>query len=93
MVYDLTSVESFNRAKSWVRELQRQGNPSLVMALAGNKSDKAEERKVSTEEAQAYSDENGLFFMETSAKTAVNVNGELNPVVASPSVLCVLLTT
>jgi Ras-related protein Rab-5C len=74
VVYDLTSVESFNRAKSWVRELQRQGNPSLVMALAGNKSDKAEERKVSTEEAQAYSDENGLFFMETSAKTAVNVN-------------------
>jgi len=74
VVYDLTSVESFNRAKSWVRELQRQGNPSLVMALAGNKADKQEERKVSTEEAQAYSDENGLFFMETSAKTAVNVN-------------------
>jgi hypothetical protein len=27
-----------------------------------------------SQEAQAYSDENGLFFMETSAKTAVNVN-------------------
>ena len=26
-------------------------------------------------EAQAYADENGLFFMETSAKTANNVNG------------------
>jgi hypothetical protein len=24
---------------------------------------------------QAYADENGLFFMETSAKTATNVNG------------------
>jgi Ras-related protein Rab-5C len=51
-VYDLTSVESFNRAKNWVRELQRQGNPSLVMALAGNKADKQEERKVSTEVSQ-----------------------------------------
>jgi Ras-related protein Rab-5C len=26
------------------------------------------------QEAQAYSDENGLIFMETSAKTAANVN-------------------
>lgn len=29
---------------------------------------------VETEEAQAYADENGLLFMETSAKTAENVN-------------------
>lgn len=58
-----------------VRELQRQGNASLVMALTGNKADLAEKRKVDTEEAQAYADENGLFFMETSAKTASNVNG------------------
>ena len=28
-----------------------------------------------SQEAQAYADENGLFFMETSAKTANNVNG------------------
>lgn len=74
VVYDITSTDSFNRAKSWVRELQRQGNPALVMALAGNKSDKADDRKVYADEAQAYSDENGLFFMETSAKTATNVN-------------------
>ena len=26
------------------------------------------------QEAQAYAQENGLFFMETSAKTATNVN-------------------
>uniref|UniRef100_A0A7N2KYA5 Uncharacterized protein n=1 Tax=Quercus lobata TaxID=97700 RepID=A0A7N2KYA5_QUELO len=30
--------------------------------------------KHTTEEARAYADENGLFFIETSAKTAVNVN-------------------
>ena len=29
---------------------------------------------VETEVAQAYADENGLIFMETSAKTAMNVN-------------------
>ena len=26
------------------------------------------------QEAQAFAEENGLFFMETSAKTAINVN-------------------
>ena len=29
---------------------------------------------MSTEEAQAYATENGLYFIETSAKTAANVN-------------------
>jgi GTPase SAR1 family protein len=45
-----------------------------VIALAGNKADLANKRAVETDEAQAYADENGLLFMETSAKTAMNVN-------------------
>lgn len=35
IVYDITSTDSYTRAKAWVRELQRQGNPNLIMALAG----------------------------------------------------------
>jgi len=73
IVYDIQSQSSFARAKSWVRELQKQGNAALVMVLAGNKSDMAENREVEREEAEAYASENGLFFMETSAKTAENV--------------------
>jgi Ras-related protein Rab-5C len=34
----------------------------------------AASRAVDYEEAKQYADENGLLFMETSAKTAVNVN-------------------
>jgi len=74
VVYDITSYDSFDRAKKWVKELQRQGNPNIVIALAGNKVDLAPKRKVEIEEAQAYSDENVILFMETSAKTAANVN-------------------
>jgi hypothetical protein len=33
--------ESFNGAKSWVKELQRRGDPGVVIALAGNKCDLA----------------------------------------------------
>ncbi|XP_042405255.1 ras-related protein Rab5A-like [Zingiber officinale] len=74
IVYDMTNVATFARAKKWVQELQAQGSANTIMALAGNKADLLESRQVSAEEAQSYAQENGLFFMETSAKTAVNVN-------------------
>lgn len=57
-----------------MKELQRQASPNIVIALSGNKADLSGKRTVDTEEAQAYADENGLLFMETSAKTAMNVN-------------------
>ena len=48
--------------------------PDIVIALAGNKSDLANRRAVEYEEANGYAEENGLLFMETSAKNANNVN-------------------
>lgn len=51
-----------------------QASPNIVIALAGNKADLASSRMVEYEEAKQYADENGLLFMETSAKTALNVN-------------------
>ncbi|CAN6481438.1 unnamed protein product [Victoria cruziana] len=49
IVFDITNSDSFSRAKKWVQELQKQGNPSMVMALAGNKADLADKRKVTQE--------------------------------------------
>ncbi len=74
VVYDLTNRQSFVRAKSWVKELQRQGNPNIVIALAGNKLDLADQRQVDIEEAKSYADDNGIFLMETSAKSNHNVS-------------------
>lgn len=74
VVYDTTNAESLNGAKSWVRELQRQGHPNVVVALAGNKTDLTTKRQVATEDAKAYATEVGMLFYETSAKTAVNIN-------------------
>jgi Ras-related protein Rab-5C len=45
-----------------------------VCWIAGNKADLEAARAVTVDEATAYANENGLFFMETSAKTAANVN-------------------
>ncbi|KAK6127560.1 hypothetical protein DH2020_038718 [Rehmannia glutinosa] len=49
IVYDITSSDSFGRAKKWVQELQKQGNPNMVMALAGNKCDLEDKRNVTAE--------------------------------------------
>ncbi|KAF3846005.1 hypothetical protein F7725_003083, partial [Dissostichus mawsoni] len=74
VVYDITNTDTFTRAKNWVKELQRQASPNIVIALAGNKADLANKRAIDFQEAQAYADDNSLLFMETSAKTAMNVN-------------------
>lgn len=39
VVYDITKAASFEKAKNWVKELQRQANPHIVIALVGNKLD------------------------------------------------------
>jgi len=73
VVFDITKKDSFTGAKSWVKELQRRGDPSVVIALAGNKADMESKRKVQAEEAMQYAKETDIIYMETSAKTASNV--------------------
>lgn len=38
--------DTFTRAKNWVKELQRQASPNIVIALAGNKADIANKRAI-----------------------------------------------
>lgn len=45
----------------------------MVIMLIGNKSDLEHRRAVSYKEGEAFAEENGLIFLETSAKTAANV--------------------
>ena len=74
---NLHTQSSLDKAKSWVKELQRQANENIIIALAGNKADlvaeQPDKRAVPTADAEAYAREVGLLFFETSAKTAENV--------------------
>lgn len=63
-----------NRFVFGVYVCTRKASPNIVIALAGNKADLSNLRVVEYEEAKLYAEENGLLFMETSAKTAMNVN-------------------
>lgn len=67
--------QSLEKAKAWIRELQRQADPNVIIALAGNKADLASTRRgVPREDAQKYAEEEGLVFLETSAKDSSNVS-------------------
>ena len=67
--------ETFNHVASWLEEMREQadGNNNITIMLVGNKSDLGQRRAVSTEEGEQFAKENGLAFMETSARTRHNV--------------------
>jgi len=75
IVYDITAYESLRDAKMWVKELREANGADMVIGLIGNKVDLETEnkRQVDTREASEYAEENGLIFMETSAKRGDNV--------------------
>jgi len=74
MVYDITDRESFNHIDDWLAEVNRYVSDGCCKMLIGNKSDLTAERQVSTEEAQKKAEENGMLFMEASAKAGSNVD-------------------
>jgi len=73
LVYDVTRRSTYNHLSSWLTDARNLTNPNTVIFLIGNKSDLEAQRDVSFEEARAFADENGLTFVETSAKTSSNV--------------------
>jgi len=74
VVYDITSVESYNSAKMWVEEIKKKGDPCCIICIIGNKVDLEKKRKVSTSLVNAYAKENKLLFSEVSAKSGSGVD-------------------
>lgn len=83
LVYDVTRRETFQHLAGWLRDAREYSSPELVVIVVGNKSDMAAERQVTTEEGERFAAENNLVFLETSAKTAANVEEAFVSVAAS----------
>jgi len=74
LVYDVTSSESFQNIKDWLKEIDIYStNDDAVKMLVGNKIDKNTERKVSRDEAIAFAKSLNMMYIETSAKTKIGV--------------------
>jgi len=73
MVYDVTRRSTYNHLSSWLTDARNLTNPNTVIFLIGNKCDLEAQRDVTYEEARQFADENGLMFVEASAKTGDGV--------------------
>lgn len=73
LVYDITRRDTFKHLSVWLEEARQHSQNNMVIMLIGNKNDLEHRRAVSFEEGKAFAEANGLIFMETSAKTAYNV--------------------
>ncbi|KAE8710037.1 Ras-related protein RABB1b [Hibiscus syriacus] len=72
LVYDITRRETFNHLMSWLADAREHGNPDMVVMVVGNKCDLAQRRAVSKEDGEKFAKDNGLLFLETSARTSQN---------------------
>ncbi|KAG2260975.1 hypothetical protein Bca52824_068054 [Brassica carinata] len=73
LVYDITRHVTFENVERWLKELRDHTDASVVIMLVGNKADLRHLRAVPTEEARSFSERENMFFMETSALDATNV--------------------
>lgn len=73
LVYDVTRRDTFLHLTKWLEEARQNASSTMTIMLIGNKSDLHHRREVSYEEGARFAEEHGLIFMETSAKTAENV--------------------
>jgi GTPase SAR1 family protein len=73
-VYDITRRLTFDHVSTWLKDVSQVANPNMELILVGNKSDLESRREVKKEEGEAFARVHGLAFMETSARTASNVD-------------------
>ncbi|KAI0985269.1 hypothetical protein GJ496_000152 [Pomphorhynchus laevis] len=73
LVYNVTSRQSFESVPRWLSELKDNAESHIVIMLVGNKIDLDYLRVVETAEGRKFADENGLYFIETSALDSTNV--------------------
>ncbi|GER34462.1 RAB GTPase homolog A4A [Striga asiatica] len=73
LVYDITKRQTFDHIPRWLEELRSHADKNIVIILVGNKCDLEDQRAVPTEDAKEFAQNEGLFFLETSALEATNV--------------------
>ncbi|KAF8203255.1 ras protein [Pholiota molesta] len=73
LVYSIASRSTFDRLEIFRQSMKRVKRGDPIFMLVGNKCDKTYEREVSKEEGAALARQFGCEFIETSAKTAYNV--------------------
>ena len=74
-------TESFDHVQDWLHEVNRYASEGTCKLLIGNKDDRSD-KVVNAEQGQKFSSDLGIEFLETSAKTAANVEAAFTAMAA-----------
>ncbi len=74
LVYDVTRRETFDHLERWLNDARQFASQHIAITLVGNKCDLTKRRIVKREDAENFAEENGLEYIETSAKSASGVD-------------------
>ena len=78
LVYDITKKSSFEHLQKWLDSVKENSSKNIKIILIGNKIDLEDKREVTFQEGEEFAKNNGLFFLETSAKNFININESFN---------------
>ncbi|XP_071516451.1 uncharacterized protein [Panulirus ornatus] len=74
LLYDVMNKNSYDNTRAWLAEVHEYAQDDVVIMLIGNKCDVNGERVVRREDGERLAREYNVVFMETSAKTGLNVD-------------------
>ena len=73
LVYDITDADTFEKVKTWVKELRQVVGDSIQLVICGNKGDMEKDRAVEIAMAEKYAKTQNAKHFTTSAKADMNV--------------------
>ncbi|XP_059226934.1 ras-related protein Rab-26 isoform X2 [Stomoxys calcitrans] len=74
LLYDVTNKTTYDNIRAWLCEIRDCAQEDVVIVLIGNKADcSSSDRQVKREDGERLAREHNVPFMETSAKTGLNV--------------------
>ncbi|MBA7514890.1 hypothetical protein ES705_06926 [subsurface metagenome] len=76
LVFDLTREQTYIEVRKWLTEIRQFTHQDIPFVLIGNKYDLLEDvgEVIDRDEAKALAESEGSIYIETSAKTGINVD-------------------
>ncbi len=73
LVFDTTDSQTFGNLRNWLEDVKAYAQEGVDIMIVGNKVDLEEKRQVDFTLASHFASQQGISYMETSAKNGVNV--------------------
>lgn len=74
LMYDITESITFRNILTWLKEIDKYGQPGTPMLLVANKCDLLKRREVTPEDGKELANQYGMAYFESSARDNVNVD-------------------